>query len=906
MTERFSSREKAFAEGFDAPETSLDPQAAAHEAPGEPSQGAEQPGPSADDAACPKATLDTLRLTLRELGYHPVPAAGKRVLMPGWQRVCRDADALKIKRWSDVHADHTNTGLLCGTLVGVDVDVLQPDLAEAISQMVIKRLGPTPLCRIGRAPKVLFAYRLATPISKLQTAARYFTDDPEEKPTRVEVLAHGQQFIAFGKHPETQQPYYWPEGSPLTVAFSDLPEITETALQAVLAEAETILRKGGARTRSEQRQETGERERAGWRASGLRRNDPADQDTIASALESIANDFDYDGWIRIGYALYDGLGDAGRDLWEKWSAGSPRNDPALTAATWPHFAKRRTITVGTLFWHASQNGWARRVRPSAVKRSKAGSDDQGAAHGETGDGRPIVFVAAGKTPKAADRTEMLLREAGVDVFSRAGVLARPVTDTVPAAKGRMTTVARLRSLCATSLSDIAARVMRFQRFDKRGQEWVDTNPPVEVMMTLLVREGEWHLPSVAGVITTPTLRPDGSVLSTPGYDPETRLFLALDRAFQMPPLSAQPSRAEAEAALRLLEDLLSGFPFVQPVDRAVALSGILTAVVRGTLPVAPLHAIRAHSPGTGKSLLVDIASAIATGRHCPVIAAGKTEEETEKRLGALLRDAAAVVSLDNVNGELGGDMLCQLTERPVVKVRILGKSEAPELECRCAVFATGNNLTLVGDMTRRTVLCTLDAKVERPELRTFDFDPVERVLADRGAYVAAALTIVRAYRAAGSPTVCGPIGSYGDWSATVRAPLIWLGHADPVASMETAREEDPALSAVRELFGHWREHLSLASGYTTNAIIKAACEKAPGLDFNYGSQEFKAPEFRDLLLRVAGDGGAVNSRRLGKWLSGISGRVVESHRLEMRVDGSNGNRFSLVGPAPYPTNESEF
>lgn len=904
MSENFTVREEAFAEGFDAPE----PGDAAQSPPPETAQ-AEPPASGAVD---PKEALNTLRLNLHGNGYCPVPAAGKAVLMKSWREKCRDADAQKIKRWSTDYADHTNTGLLCGVLVGVDIDVLQPALAEAISRKCIELLGPTSLRRIGLAPKVLLVYRLAIPISKLQTTGLFYTDDLKEKATKVEVLAHGQQFIAFGIHPDTQQPYRWPEESPLTVAFADLPETTEAKLRQFLHAAETILRNAGGRTRREQKQETGERERAGWRASGLRKNEPADRDTIASALASIPNDFEYDDWIRIGLALYSALGEAGRDLWEEWSAGSPRNDPALTASKWPSFALGCSITVGTLFWHALQNGWGRRGRSGAKRRDTSDHAGQSGFHEEANDnqpdndGRPTVRIVAGNTPRATDRTEMLLRQAGVNVFSRAGVLARPVTDTAPAAKGRTTTVARLRSLCATSLSDIAARVMRFERIDKREQEWVTINPPIDVMATLLVREGEWHLPAVAGVITTPTLRPDGSVLSTPGYDPETRLFLALDPTFRLPPLSEQPSRAEAEVALRLLEDLLSGFPFVERVDCAVALSGILTAVVRGTLPVAPLHAIRAHSPGTGKSLLVDIASAIATGRHCPVIAAGKTEEETEKRLGALLRDAAAVVSLDNVNGELGGDMLCQLTERPVVKVRILGKSEAPELECRCAVFATGNNLTLVGDMTRRTVLCTLDAKVERPELRTFGFDPVERVLADRGAYVAAAMTIVRAYRTAGSPAVCGPIGSYGDWSAMVRAPLIWLGHVDPVASMETAREEDPVLSAIRELFGHWSEHLSLSSGYTTNAIIKTACEKGPGLDFNYGSQEFKAPEFRDLLLRVAGDGGAVSSRRLGKWLSGISGRVVDDHRLEMRIDGSNGNRYSLIGPAPYPSFSSEF
>jgi putative DNA primase/helicase len=165
-------------------------------------------------------------------------------------------------------------------------------------------------------------------------------------------------------------------------------------------------------------------------------------------------------------------------------------------------------------------------------------------------------------------------------------------------------------------------------------------------------------------------------------------------------------------------------------------------------------------------------------------------------------------------------------------------------------------------------------------------------VANRGAYVAAALTVIRAYRVAGSPPVCGAIGSYEDWSDMVRSPLVWLGHADPVESMETAREEDPELSAIRELFEHWRSHLHLSSGYTTNTIIRTACDRDAGNHFA-GPGEFKLAEFRDLLLRQAGDGGAVNSRRLGKWLPRIKGRVVDGHRIEMKADASNGNRFSL-------------
>lgn len=505
---------------------------------------------------------------------------------------------------------------------------------------------------------------------------------------------------------------------------------------------------------------------------------------------------------------------------------------------------------------------------------------------EQADGPPIIRVVAGEIPRVVDEAERALIRSGLPVFSRAGALVRPILETIPAARDRVTTVAKFKELCADTSVDLLSGVAEFQRFDKRSEAWVTIDPPAKIASILLAREGQWHVPRAGGIITTPTIRPDGSVLSTPGYDPATRLYLAPDASLDMPELPAKPSRDDAEAALRLLLDLISGFPFVGAVDRAVALSGIVTAVVRGAMSVAPLHAIRAHSAGTGKSYLVDVASTIATGRLCPVIAAGKTEEETEKRLGSLLRDAVPIVSLDNVNGELGGDALCQMTERPLVRIRILGKTETPEFECKATIFATGNNLVLLGDMTRRTVLCSLDAGIERPELREFPFDPVARVLADRGRYVAATLTIAMAYRSAGSPRVCNPIGSYGEWSETVRAPLIWLGEADPVASMETARNEDPELAAVRELLGHWRKHLAEVSPYTTAQIIAKACDRCPSGDFYW-------PEFRDLLLRMAGEGGAVSSRKLGKWLSKISGKIIDRCRISMRVDGSHGNKFSL-------------
>jgi hypothetical protein len=483
---------------------------------------------------------------------------------------------------------------------------------------------------------------------------------------------------------------------------------------------------------------------------------------------------------------------------------------------------------------------------------------------------PTIRLVAGQLPRTIAEAERALLASGLPIFARAGILVHPVTETVAAADGHQTRIARLRAFSADSLLEWVADAALFQRFDLKRKQWTDTDPPQRVVQMLLAREARWRIPRISGVITTPTLRADGSLLATPGYDAQSELYLLA--GLSLPTIPKQPTRNEAQAALQLLTDLLAEFSFAAPVDQAVALSGLLTALVRGSLTTAPLYLIRAHTAGTGKSYLVDVIAAIATGRLCPVITASKDKEETEKRLGAVILSGVAIVSLDNCTLDLEGDLLCQLTERPLVKIRILGRSEMPECECHTTVFATGNNILLRGDMVRRGLPCNLDASIERPELREFKGNPLHAVLSDRGLYVAAALTIVRAYLAAGAPTVCGPLGSYAAWSRMARAPLVWLGQPDPVQSMDSAREDDPELANIREFFSLWRDYLTLDEPYTCREIIETACKPpAPG-DFN--SQPFKA-----LLLRVAEDKGNVSAKRLGWWLRKISGRVIGKYRL---------------------------
>jgi putative DNA primase/helicase len=236
-----------------------------------------------------------------------------------------------------------------------------------------------------------------------------------------------------------------------------------------------------------------------------------------------------------------------------------------------------------------------------------------------------------------------------------------------------------------------------------------------------------------------------------------------------------------------------------------------------------------------------------------------------KRLGAAIIKGLPILSLDNSEVDIGGAAMCQVVERPRISLRVLGYSELPEFDCRTTVYSNGNNVGVRGDMVRRTLICDLDRGVERPELHAFAKNPIEMVRENRGAYIAAALTIVRAYIRAGSPVPDKyvPLGSYGQWCRMVRLPLLWLGQQDPVISMNEARKSDPVLANIRQLFtSGW---LKEGQPYRARDIMAKAETDT---------------DLQELLERVAGDEqGKVSSRRLGNWLSNICGRVVEGYRL---------------------------
>jgi hypothetical protein len=503
------------------------------------------------------------------------------------------------------------------------------------------------------------------------------------------------------------------------------------------------------------------------------------------------------------------------------------------------------------------------------------------------------------TINEAARTAMeMLAASGVPIYQRAGRLMRPADQDLIDANERAVKVTVLVDLNPIYLKMLLADYFTWERMthnkDANGNVTIaprKVSPGWDVPRLIMAMQGDWPFPTVTGILSAPTLRKDGSLLDQPGLDEQTGLLLT--NLPGMPEVKLQPTLEEAKAALGLLLELLEEFPFLDRPSRAVALSLILSMIVRGALGQVPLHMFSAPATGSGKSFLTDIPSMIATGQTAPVIAAATKLEEQEKRLGAAMRSGRPLIALDNVNGVLNSNLLCQGISQRSVIYRPLGEGADITLTCRSVFAANGNNIAISGDLDRRTLFARLDAKMERPSQRKFRQNPLEMIARDRGKYIAAALTISLGYLAAGCPRRASTIANgFEEWMHFVRDPLVWLGEADVVGTMEIARSEDPKLQekaavfvAMAEMFGIGQEYAKASAQIIEATVDRLDCEMDKGLDLKKGA-------LRAALMAIAPAGArGISSQKLGTWLREAKKNIVGDLQLCSEANRTGSGRW---------------
>jgi len=168
----------------------------------------------------------TLGPELLARGFEPIPVEGKAPKIKGWQDATLHPD--QVKMWAENGRGENNVGIRTAKLAAVDIDVYDEEVAGLVAEEFQKRFGRAPL-RIGMPPKRLLLYAAKEPGPKI-TSDVFTTPDGLEH--RVEVLGIGQQFVAYGIHPDTRRPYRWPEAELFALEPRELPEVDRAEVAA--------------------------------------------------------------------------------------------------------------------------------------------------------------------------------------------------------------------------------------------------------------------------------------------------------------------------------------------------------------------------------------------------------------------------------------------------------------------------------------------------------------------------------------------------------------------------------------------------------------------------------------------------------------------------------------------------
>lgn len=418
----------------------------------------------------------------------------------------------------------------------------------------------------------------------------------------------------------------------------------------------------------------------------------------------------------------------------------------------------------------------------------------------------------------------------------------------------------------------------WERYDARKHEWVRCDPPVRHVNMLYKKESYRYLPKLRGLARQPYYTDEGQLCTTSGYDVHTQRFGAF-RPTDFP----TPGNSETAAtdALDLLQALIAEFHFASEVDRAAAISAMMTAVTRPSYGIAPAFHVSAPSSGSGKSYLCETISLFASPSGSSRVSYPRTSEEATKAMLSLLLAAPAVIEFDDMDTDwLPHGTINRMLTAPSISDRILGVSKVATVSTSALVLGSGNNVGPLRDLARRVVTINLNAKAETPGMLTYNGNPVAELRANRGRYVSAVLTVIEAWKSAGSPkTSVSSIASYGGaWADYCRHPLIWLGLPDPATPLFEQMQADPDSDVLRALLEAWHRKYG-----------EKAMELRQLLSFDYGGTDLEEALY-ELPVVEKGD---INRSRLGHYFKRNRDRIVGELMLQ-KAEHSARNAWKVV------------
>ncbi len=381
----------------------------------------------------------------------------------------------------------------------------------------------------------------------------------------------------------------------------------------------------------------------------------------------------------------------------------------------------------------------------------------------------------------------------------------------------------IESMSESAVRGHLARICNFTRMNGKGQ--VATAPPLDVVRDIM-NLANWNIPPVAGIIQSPALRPDGSIICEPGYDVATGLYYIPSEGLEVPVIPDRPSEADVNQAISLITEVFCDIPFDSDASKANAYGAFMSPILRPAIkgPI-PLPLVDKPMPGTGASLLTDVISIVATGHLAATMGVCPSEEEWEKKLSSQLIAGRSICVIDNIEGKLQSDTLSRYLTSSEISIRPLGRTADIIVPNKMCFFGTGINIKLGGDIPRRCYHIRLDAGVARPWQRDVIYKHTELrewALNNRGQILSAILTIARAWYVAGTPVPddLPKMGGFENYSRVIGGVLSFMkmpGFLSNLTQMYDSMDVDTPqweafLTAWYELLGE--------APFTTSEVVK--------------------------------------------------------------------------------------
>jgi len=766
----------------------------------------------------------------------PVPAGEKGPRSPGWNKLKNCiTDPEKAANWNGnlglVH-EHSGTAAL-------DIDDMEAAqkwfLERDVSLDALLNMEHYVGIDSGRPNRAKRLYRVNKPLKTVKPADSGF-----------ELRCAGaQDLIPPSVNPVSRRPYRWVYGSP-DDHWSKLPvlpamlyslwrQLAPPLSSLVLAGPTAIL--------------------PPQNANAPHKVTPEELRQLETVLSKRDPDCGYDEWIKMGMALHHASvgSDDGFFVWDRWSGKGKKYKGQLDLRKhWDSFSSspgKVVVTAGSI-----------------LQRDTATADEFDIEEDGQGDARPLITLESGELHNYATRCERILSD---DIYVRERQLVRVgrAKELVLERDGAARRDEAQAAMIPVTPEYIRRRLnqrVRFRSYRRREKEYTQVDCPKDLALNIA---GQGHWPAMrqmTAITTAPFVRPDGSICETPGYDGASRVFYEPNADF--PSVPVNPTRKDAERALTMLLEPFGEFPFASDTARSAFAAHVLTEIVRPAIDTSPAFFYTAPTPGTGKTLLSEMASRIAHGCAPALRPWTEGSEELRKNLFSSLLAADRTIGFDNLpNGfKVRSPTLCGFLTADKYGDRKLGASEVASIPNRSVVSVTGNNLTPTGDLARRSLVIRLDADIATLRERRFLIPDLRGYVGEhRPVLLVAALTIICAYNASTEAIGKPPLPSFEQWSSLVRDPLLWLGMADPVATQD--EETDDETAPLGEAFQRIEEALG-EQEFTASNLAEMCATLLDGDPLSAA-------------IEAAGCSADTEPKQVGYWLREMRDRIASGFKL---------------------------